>query len=58
MTMIAGVEPGQRQLNGPRTTGRSYRNLSAPQHSITCDEDVRVGMRDSIELLADVYGRY
>jgi len=27
---VAGTEPGQRQLNGPQTTGRDYRNLSRP----------------------------
>ena len=24
----SGIEPGQRRLNGPQTTGREYRNLS------------------------------
>ena len=30
MTKIraSGIEPGQRRLNGPQTTGRDYRNLS------------------------------
>ena len=62
-TNVAGTEPGQRELNGPQTTGRTYRNLSAPQFEMTRDEDVAVPMRDGIELLADVYrptrpGRY
>jgi len=62
-TKIAGTEPGQRQLNGPQTTGRAYRNLSAPQHTMAREDDVAVRMRDGIELLADVYrpaepGRY
>ncbi|MDB5701473.1 MAG: peptidase [Sphingomonadales bacterium] len=60
---VAGTAPGQRQLNGPQTTGRAYRNLSEPQFEMTRDEDVAVAMRDGIELLADVYrptalGRY
>ena len=55
MTKVAGVEAGQRQLNGPQTTGRSYRNLSEPTHSSRCDQDVAVPMRDGIELLADVH---
>ncbi|MEV0986003.1 CocE/NonD family hydrolase [Streptomyces sp. NPDC049949] len=55
MPKVAGVEPGQRQLNGPQTTGREYRNLSVPAHGMRCDRDVTVGMRDGIELLADVH---
>ena len=61
--MTAGCEPGQRRLNGPQTTGRSYRNLSEPAHAMARDIDVRVPMRDGVELLADVHrpaepGRY
>ena len=60
---ISGTEPGQRQLNGPQTSGRTYRNLSKPQFKMTRDEDVAVSMRDGVNLLADVYrpdvaGRY
>jgi len=60
---VSGVEPGQRRLNGPQTTGREYRDLSVPEHSFTCDQDVAVPMRDGVELLADVFrpdrpGRY
>ena len=60
---IAGTEPGQRQLNGPQTTGRNYRNLSAPRHAMTRDNNVAAPMRDGITLLADVHrpaepGRY
>ena len=29
----SGIEPGQRHLNGPQTTGRDYRNLSEPTHT-------------------------
>jgi uncharacterized protein len=55
MSKVAGVEPGQRQLNGPQTTGREYRNLSEPAYGMRCDEDVAVAMRDGVELLADVH---
>jgi predicted acyl esterase len=61
--MTAGFEKGERRLNGPQTTGRSYRNLSQPTHATTRDDDVRIPMRDGVELLADVHrpaepGRY
>jgi len=60
---VSGTEPGQRQLNGPQTTGRAYRNLSQPVHGMVDEFDVRVRMRDGTDLLADVYrpaepGRY
>jgi uncharacterized protein len=63
MTRASGIEPGQRQLNGPQTTGRTYRNLSEATHDRHCDEDVTVPMRDGVTLLADVHrpaggGRY
>ena len=51
----AGVDPGQRALNGPQTTGREYRNLSEPTHRMRCDQDVAVAMRDGVELMADVH---
>ena len=51
----AGIDPGQRQLNGPQTTGRTYTNLSEPQHRMTRDDDVIVPMRDGANLLADVH---
>jgi predicted acyl esterase len=51
---VSGTEPGQRQLNGPQTTGRGYRNLSKPQHEMTRDDDVAVPMRDGVHLLADM----
>ena len=62
-TRVSGIAPGQRRLNGPQTTGRSYRNLSEPVHSVTRDDDVAVPMRDGVDLLADVHrpaeaGRY
>ena len=60
---VSGVEPGQRRLNGPQTTGREYRNLSQPTYAVTGDDDVPVPMRDGVNLLADVHrpvesGRY
>jgi putative CocE/NonD family hydrolase len=63
MAKVAGTEHGQRQLNGPQTTGRTYRNLSEPAHAARCDEDVEVTVRDGTVLLADVHrpdddGRY
>jgi predicted acyl esterase len=59
----SGIEPGQRRLNGPQTTGREYRNLSPPTHAMAHDDDVAVPMRDGVMLLADVHrpadsGRY
>ncbi len=51
----AGTEPGQRRLNGPQTTGRSYTDLSEPIHRMTRDDDVAVPMRDGAKLLADVH---
>lgn len=60
---VSGIEPGQRRLNGPQTTGRTYRNLSEPKYEFVLDEDVGALMRDGIELMVDVYrpttaGRY
>jgi uncharacterized protein len=59
----SGIDPGQRHLNGPQTTGRVYRNLSQPTHTMAEDADVPVPMRDGVTLLADVHrpaeaGRY
>ncbi|WP_199253399.1 CocE/NonD family hydrolase [Mycolicibacterium mengxianglii] len=45
----------ERQLNGPQTTGRGYRNLSYPQFGITRLNNQRVPMRDGVALLADVH---
>jgi len=50
---VSGIEPGQRQLNGPQTTGRDYRNLSMPSLEMDSDHDVAVPMRDGIELRGD-----
>lgn len=62
-SQVSGTEPGQRQLNGPQTTGREYRNLSRPEHRWVSDHDVAVPIRDGTTLLADVHrpqdeGRY
>ncbi|MGW4324982.1 CocE/NonD family hydrolase [Nocardia sp. NPDC004573] len=59
----AGVEPGQRRLNGPQTTGRRYRNLSPAVHGTTREDNVPVPVRDGTRLLADIHrpdaeGRY
>jgi uncharacterized protein len=59
----SGIEPGQRRLNGPQTTGREYRNLSQPTRAMAHDDDIAVPMRDAVVLLADVHrpaqpGRY
>ena len=51
----AGTGRGERQLNGPQTTGRVYSNLSEPEHEVTSDLDVVVPMRDGVRLLADVH---
>ena len=55
MPTVSGTEAGQRQLNGPQTTGREYRNLSTPDHDMTTEINVAVHMRDGITLLADVH---
>lgn len=51
----SGIDPGQRRLNGPQTTGRNYRNLSQPTFEMANDDDVVVPMRDGVTLLADVH---
>lgn len=53
---VSGTLPGERRLNGPQTTGRTYRDLSEPLFAIDQSRmDVRVPMRDGIDLMADVY---
>jgi putative CocE/NonD family hydrolase len=54
-SIVSGVEPGQRHLNGPQTTGRQYRELSQPDHIHRRDNDVAVPTRDGTVLLADVH---
>src|SRR6478735_5470623 len=45
----------QKQMNGPQTTGRDYRNLSAPEHAIRHDVNVAVPVREGTTLMADVH---
>jgi predicted acyl esterase len=52
---VSGIEHGQRQLNGPQSTGRTYRNLSQPTYEMAREDDVAVPMRDGVTLLADIY---
>jgi predicted acyl esterase len=52
---VSGVDRGQRQLNGPQTSGRDYRNLSEPLHNTTREDDVAAVMRDRVNLLVDIY---
>lgn len=52
---VSGVGAGQRQLNGPQTTGRQYTNLSEAHHTAVCDSNVAVTVRDGTVLLADVH---
>jgi putative CocE/NonD family hydrolase len=63
VSTVSGVDPGQRRLNGPQTSGRDYRGLSQPTHRAVRDDNVPVPMRDGVTLLADVHrpeteGRY
>jgi uncharacterized protein len=63
VTTASGTQPGQRQLNGPQTTGRDYHNLSEQQYRVRHDLNVGVEVRDGTTLLADVHrpdaeGRY
>ncbi len=51
----AGTGSGERRLNGPQTTGRELRNLSAPDHDRTTELDVAAAMRDGVPLLVDVH---
>ena len=52
---VAGSGPGERRLNGPQTTGREYRNLSAPSFAVRRTNDVAVPARDGTTLLADLF---
>lgn len=55
ITGSAGPGAGERPLNGPQTTGRSYPHLSEPTHARTADLDVVAPMRDGVPLLVDVH---
>lgn len=52
---VAGTGRGQRQLNGPQTTGREFRNLSEPQYRTRRHINVKIPMRDGVELIADIF---
>jgi putative CocE/NonD family hydrolase len=54
MTRVAGVDPGQRRLNGVQTSGRTYRNLSEVAFGVTEEHDLAVPVRDGARLMADV----
>jgi predicted acyl esterase len=51
----SGVEPGQRRLDGPQTTGRDYRSLSKAEFNIKRTNDVAISMRDGMKLLSDLF---
>ncbi|EUA87002.1 X-Pro dipeptidyl-peptidase family protein [Mycobacterium ulcerans str. Harvey] len=46
---------GERQLNGPQTTGREYANLSEPQYNTMRENNAAIPVRDGTVLLADVH---
>lgn len=52
---VAGIEAGQRHLNGLQTTGRDYRNLSEPNYQTRRTNNVGITVRDGTVLLADLY---
>ena len=52
---IAGIEAGQRHLNGTQTTGRDYRNLSPPEFGTRRTNNVPIAVRDGTVLLADLF---
>lgn len=54
-TKVAGLGPGERRLNGVQTTGRDYRNLSAPDFATRRTNDVAIAVRDGVELMADLF---
>lgn len=49
------TSPLKAPLNGPQTTGRTFRNLSEPQYGLRRDINVGVPVRDGISLMADVH---
>lgn len=51
----SGIDHGQRQLNGPQTTGRDYVNLSVAEYGAARENSVEVTMRDGTILLADIW---
>jgi putative CocE/NonD family hydrolase len=51
----SGAEPGQRQLNGPQTTGGEYHSLGKPEFDIKRSNDVAISRRDGTKLLSDLF---
>jgi predicted acyl esterase len=51
----SGTAAGERQLVGPQTTGRAYRNLSQPEFAIRAEYDLEIPLRDGTKLRADLY---
>ncbi len=51
----SGLGKGERQLNGPQTTGREYANLSEPQYNTMRENNAAIPVRDGTVLLADVH---
>jgi putative CocE/NonD family hydrolase len=54
LNSVAGPGAGQRHLNGPQTTGRSYHNLSQPDYGMIAEANQQAPMRDGVSLLVDV----
>ncbi|MHC1558298.1 CocE/NonD family hydrolase [Actinomycetospora sp. C-140] len=51
----AGTEPGQRQLNGLQTSGRTYHDLSEVRYAISRTNSITIPVRDGTRLRADVF---
>lgn len=51
----SGRAPGERQLNGPQTTGRDYANLSPPAYAVHRTDNVGIAVRDGTTLMADLF---
>jgi putative CocE/NonD family hydrolase len=52
---VAGIEPGERHLNGPQTTGRDFRSLSEPLFAIRRTNNIGIRVRDGTTLMADLF---
>lgn len=51
----SGIAPGERHLAGVQTSGRRYRDLSAPVFDIVAADNIPIPMRDGIALHADIH---
>ncbi|MEX5260003.1 CocE/NonD family hydrolase [Kocuria sp. CPCC 205263] len=51
----SGLGEGQRRLNGPQTSGRTYENLSEARYRTLTERNVPIAVADGVELLADVH---